>query len=77
MPFDTIIRGGTVVTASDTFASDVGIRDGKIVALGNLPDDDLVVRRHGCRRTHTPGAIIHGESLQVARGELALGSEGA
>src|SRR5579863_73621 len=35
MPFDTIIRGGTVVTASDTFACDVGIRDGKIVALGH------------------------------------------
>jgi len=33
MSFDTIIRGGTVVTAADTFASDIGIRDGKIVAL--------------------------------------------
>ena len=35
--FDTIIRGGTVATAADTFACDVGIRDGKITALG----DDL------------------------------------
>ena len=35
MSFDTIIRGGTVVTAADTFASDVGIRGGKIVALGH------------------------------------------
>ena len=35
MSYDTIIRGGTVVTAADTFASDVGIRDGKIVALGH------------------------------------------
>src|SRR5437868_11609081 len=34
MAFDTIIRGGTVATASDTFACDVGIKDGKIVALG-------------------------------------------
>lgn len=33
MEFDTIIRGGTVVTASDIFRSDVGIRDGRIVAL--------------------------------------------
>ncbi len=31
---DTIIRGGTVATASDTFACDVGIRDGRIAALG-------------------------------------------
>jgi dihydropyrimidinase len=34
MPFDTIIRGGTVATASDTFTCDVGISDGKIAALG-------------------------------------------
>jgi dihydropyrimidinase len=32
--FDLIIKGGTVATASDTFQSDVGIRDGRIVALG-------------------------------------------
>ena len=31
---DTIIRGGRVATASDTVVCDVGIRDGKIVALG-------------------------------------------
>ena len=30
---DIVIRGGTVVTASDTVTSDVGIRDGRIVAL--------------------------------------------
>jgi dihydropyrimidinase len=34
MTFDTIIRGGTVATASDTFACDVGIAGGKITALG-------------------------------------------
>ncbi len=34
MAFDTIIRGGTVVTASDTFSCDVGISGGKIAALG-------------------------------------------
>lgn len=33
MRFDTVIRNGTVVTASDTFVSDVGIKDGRIVAL--------------------------------------------
>ena len=35
--FDTIIKGGTVATASDTFRADVGIRGGRITALG----DDL------------------------------------
>lgn len=34
MQFDTLIRGGTVVTAGDVFESDVGIRDGRVVALG-------------------------------------------
>jgi dihydropyrimidinase len=34
MAFDTIIRGGTIATASDTFSCDVGISGGKITALG-------------------------------------------
>ncbi|MGI9449634.1 MAG: dihydropyrimidinase [Geminicoccaceae bacterium] len=33
MDLDLIIRGGTVATASDCFDADVGIRDGRIVAL--------------------------------------------
>lgn len=33
--FDTIIRGGTIATASDTFSCDIAIRDGRIVALGH------------------------------------------
>ncbi len=35
MAFDTIIRGGTVATASDTFSCDVGIAGGRITALGD------------------------------------------
>ncbi len=34
MTFDTIIRGGTVATAADTFSCDIGITDGRIAALG-------------------------------------------
>ncbi|MGB7284941.1 MAG: dihydropyrimidinase [Candidatus Acidiferrum sp.] len=33
MPFDTIIRNGTVVTAMDTFAADIGIVGDKISAI--------------------------------------------
>ena len=33
--FDLIIRNGTVVTASDTMQCDVGIRNGKVVALAD------------------------------------------
>lgn len=31
---DLIVKGGTIATASDTFAADIGIRGGTIVALG-------------------------------------------
>src|SRR6266705_2411664 len=38
MRFDTIIRNGTIVTATDTYAGDVGITNGQIAALGkDLP----------------------------------------
>jgi dihydropyrimidinase len=33
--FETIIRGGTIATAADTFVADIGIRDGRVVALAN------------------------------------------
>ena len=34
MGFDTIIRNGSVVTATDTYAADVAIANGKIAAIG-------------------------------------------
>jgi dihydropyrimidinase len=38
MRFDTLLRGGTIVTATDTYVSDVGIVGGKISVIGsNLP----------------------------------------
>jgi dihydropyrimidinase len=33
--FDLVITGGTVATASDTFNADIGIKDGRIVALAD------------------------------------------
>ena len=33
MRFDTVVRNGTVVTATDTYVSDIGIADGKITAI--------------------------------------------
>jgi dihydropyrimidinase len=41
---DTIIRNGTVVTAADTIACDIGIKDGVVVTLArNLGDADEVI----------------------------------
>ena len=37
MRFDTVIRNGTVVTASDTFVSDIGIKDGRIARRDRYP----------------------------------------
>ena len=33
MQFDTLIQGGTVVTAADTYAADIGISGGRITAI--------------------------------------------
>ena len=53
---DTIIRGGRVATASDTVACDVGIRAGRIVALGeDLGAADEVIDARG--RLVLPGGI--------------------
>lgn len=44
MKFDTIIKDGTVVTASDSMRADIAILDGRIVAIGlNLSDPDAQV----------------------------------
>jgi dihydropyrimidinase len=41
MRFDVLVTDGTVVTAIDTYIADVGIRDGKIVAIGaQLPREN-------------------------------------
>jgi dihydropyrimidinase len=56
MTFDTIIRGGTVATASDTFAADVGISGGRIAALGHdLGDAGQIIDATG--RLVLPGGI--------------------
>jgi dihydropyrimidinase len=53
---DTVIRGGRVANASDTVVCDVGIRGGKIVALGeDLGAADEVIDARG--RLVLPGGI--------------------
>lgn len=56
MALDLVIRNGTVVTAGDVFRCDIGIRDGRIVALGEqLGAADQVIEARG--RLVTPGGI--------------------
>jgi dihydropyrimidinase len=46
--FDTVIRHGTVATASDTYKADVAIKDGRIAAIGEaITDADEVVDAGG------------------------------
>lgn len=48
MRFDTIIKGGTVVTAAETFLADIGILDGRIAALaGDLVDASEIIDATG------------------------------
>ncbi len=45
--FDLVVRGGTVVTASDIFRADVGISGGRIAALGEMLEGAQVLDAGG------------------------------
>ena len=63
---DLVIRGGTVVTASDTFPADVGVSEGRIVALGERLDGREVIDATG--RLVMPGGVdshCHIEQLEA------------
>lgn len=55
MTFDLVIKGGTVATASDTFAADVGIKDGIVAALGYSLTGNEILDATG--KLVLPGAI--------------------
>ncbi|HTU40483.1 MAG TPA: dihydropyrimidinase [Candidatus Aquilonibacter sp.] len=58
MGFDTIIRNGIVVTASDNYPGDVAIENGKIVALGtNLPAQNASAVIDAADKLVLPGGI--------------------
>ncbi len=55
-PFDTVIRRAEVATATDRYLSDIGIRDGRIVALGqDLGEGRQTIDAAG--RLVTPGGV--------------------
>lgn len=54
--FDLILRGGTCATASDTFDADIGVRDGRIAAIGT--DLGTAVRTIDCTgKLVLPGGV--------------------
>ena len=70
--FDLVIRGGTVVTAADTVRADVGIKGGKIIAVGlDLPKGDKEIDAAGL--LVMPGGIdSHVHLAQPAFGGPAM-----
>ncbi len=58
MKFDTIIQNGTIVTATDTYKSDLGIADGKISAIAaSLSAENAGKRIDAAGKLVLPGGI--------------------
>ena len=58
MRFDVLVTNGTVVTATDTYLADVGIRDGKIAAIGaQLPRENATRVINAKGKLVMPGGI--------------------
>jgi dihydropyrimidinase len=58
MRFDTVVKNGTVVTATDTYVSDIGIADGKITAIAQaLPNENSGKIIDAAGRMVMPGGI--------------------
>src|SRR5215475_5159230 len=58
MSFDALIKNGTVVTATDTYAADVAILDGKIHSIStNLPQENATRVFNAAGKYVLPGGI--------------------
>ncbi len=67
--YDLVVRGGTVVTGIGTFRGDVGIRQGRIAALGERLEGTNTLDAGGL--LVLPGGVdshCHIEQLQPDRG---------
>jgi dihydropyrimidinase len=58
MGFDTIIKNGSVVTATDTYTADVALANGKIIAMGtDLPSQNATKILDASGKLVLPGGI--------------------
>lgn len=82
--FDLILEGGTVITPGGTAATDVGVRAGKIAAIGALGAAKAEARYDASNLTVLPGLIdeqvhfrepgpVHKEDLESGTRGAALG----
>ena len=72
--FDTVIRGGTVATAADVFSADIGIRGGRIVALGEGLSGGETIDASG--KLVLPGGIdAHVHIDQPKKGGIAMADD--
>lgn len=65
---DIIIKNGTVITASDTYAADVAIKDGKVVMIGRNIDAEGAEVIDASGKYVLPGAIDAHTHLQMPFG---------
>jgi dihydropyrimidinase len=69
MTYDLVVRGGTVITASDSYAADVGVRDGRIVAVAEgLPKGGEEVDARGLQVL--PGGVDVHTHLDIELGGM-------
>src|ERR1700686_4645890 len=59
MGFDTIVVGGSVVTATDTYVADVAITDGRVAAIGkDLPRENATKMLDASAKLALPGGMV-------------------
>jgi dihydropyrimidinase len=69
MTYDLVVRGGTIVTATDRFPGDIGVRAGRIVAIGEaLPQGEREVDARGLQVL--PGGIDVHTHLDIDLGGM-------
>lgn len=74
--FDVLIRGGEVLdgTGKPAFRADIGVRDGRIAAIGSLPNARARVVLEAKDRYVTPGFIdVHSHAGEGLAGDLRHG----
>src|SRR6201997_219361 len=76
MGFDTVLVNGRVVTATDTYASDIAISNGKIEAIGkNLPRDNAKKIIDAANKYVLPGGIDVHTHLDMPFGGTPLSDD--